>query len=151
KQQNEAGVPDLNESALSALDVILGASELRYCWEDTDDYKQWKKTVSDLRKTLLAVTPGYKKPKRKPTKSRSRNRLPTYELANASSPGAGLRRIVWDCTGGQYWLDIADDCEFSDTVIKCPNHLIHQMKPGPVLLVKRRATSDVIFSITEDL
>ena len=38
--------------ALEAIDALLANSNLKDCWEESDDFENWKATVQDLRKRL---------------------------------------------------------------------------------------------------
>ena len=38
--------------ALAAIDAIMNASNLKECWEETDDFQAWKDEVEDLRTRL---------------------------------------------------------------------------------------------------
>lgn len=43
---------DIPAKAISAIDIILETSNLKDCWEETDDYEDWVKGVRELRDRL---------------------------------------------------------------------------------------------------
>ena len=45
-------IPDIATKARAAIDSILSSSNLKDCWEETDEYESWKATVEDIRKRL---------------------------------------------------------------------------------------------------
>jgi len=38
--------------AIQAVDLIMESSDLKDCWEESDEYSSWKETVSDIRQRL---------------------------------------------------------------------------------------------------
>ncbi|MBC2602102.1 DUF4259 domain-containing protein [Puniceicoccus vermicola] len=44
--------PDTTTRALAAIEAILANSNLKDCWEESDDFERWKTTVEDLRERL---------------------------------------------------------------------------------------------------
>lgn len=44
--------PETTKKALVAIETIMAESNLKDCWEETEDFENWKATVQDLRKRL---------------------------------------------------------------------------------------------------
>lgn len=43
---------ETSTKAVAAIDAMMANSNLKDCWEETDEFESWKATVQDLRKRL---------------------------------------------------------------------------------------------------
>jgi hypothetical protein len=44
---------ETSTKAVAAIDAMMANSNLKSCWEETDDFENWKATVQDIRKRLI--------------------------------------------------------------------------------------------------